>query len=146
VLLRLEATPGELVEKSEKLVRKLRDLFWATSPELAESLEKALPRKEQDLKYPVLRELKKQTAEIYDQHMQAMLKEIGKVLDRSVEKSLGYDHTGPIAEKDDVAYKRVKQVLINMGWEASDFEQGGPLYGYSVNQLIDLARGKQKNE
>ena len=167
----LEATPDELVEKSGKLVETLSDLFRAVAPDLSESLEKALPQKEKILKFPVTQALQKQTAEIYQKHMDKMLGAIGKVLDQSVEKSgagdspdlskgwycevcgavspgercehleKAYDHTKPVADKDDVAYKRVKQVLIRMGWEAADFEAGGPLYGWSVNQLLELAKG-----
>lgn len=140
---RLDATPDELEEKSGKLVEELSDLFRAVSPELSELLEKALPPKEQELKYPVLRALQKKTQDLYAKHMKDMLAVIGKVLDASVEKSLEYDHTKPIAEKDAVAYKRVKQVLVRLGWDESDFEPGGPLYGWSVNQLLDLAREKK---
>lgn len=170
--LRLEATPEELQSKSAELIKALSEML----PELAESLEKALPRKEPELKYPVLRELQKKTVEAYEKTMLAMVKAVGKVLDRGpIAKSeqvtvmfkgsaattvpcvhsgelqkaepkaepLKNDHTKPIADKDDVAYKRVKKVLVGKGFLESDFDEGGAFYGWSVNQLIDYARGKE---
>ena len=53
------------------------------------------------------------------------------------------DHTKPVADKDDLAYSRVKVVLQGKGYTGTDFEEGGPLWGWSVNQLIDLARNKR---
>jgi len=50
------------------------------------------------------------------------------------------DITKPIADKDALAYKRVKMHLIRRGYELADFERGGALYGWSVNALLDLAR------
>lgn len=143
--LRLDATPDELQEKSGKLIKALSELLRPAVPDLSEILEKALPAKEQELKYPVLRELQKRTQKLYEKHVQKMLKEIGKVLDGStMSKSEFYDHTGAVAKKDDVAYKRVKEVLTGMGYLESDFEPGGPLFGWSTNQLIDLARDKRE--
>jgi hypothetical protein len=53
------------------------------------------------------------------------------------------DFTETIAAKDDVAYRRVRQVLIGMGFEDQDFEPGGPFHGWSVNQLIDFSKDKR---
>lgn len=53
------------------------------------------------------------------------------------------DHTKRIHDQDDRAYIRVKQVLQKKGYVEADFEEGGPLHGWSVNQLIDLARDKR---
>ncbi len=274
----LEAEPDELEAKSDELVKALGDLLLPVAPELASRLEKALPRKEQALKYPVLRSLQNQTQDIYDKHLKRMIQRIGKVFDTTVSKSeadeindfemaipegleddlwkaLGhkyirrvpytdgkghkryryyyrqsaaarearagedvsvagklvkvldvgsdsitiqdgdkvkksveaatrkeeeadkikaakdeakaaraaskdmfapkpkkrklkksedhYDHTQVPATKDDIAYRRVKQVLINLGFMEFDFEEGGALWGYSTNQLIDLARSKR---
>jgi hypothetical protein len=50
------------------------------------------------------------------------------------------DAVNAIVARDDVAYRRVKTVLQRKGYEASDFDEGGPLYGYSTNELIKLAR------
>lgn len=155
--LQIEAEPNELEEKPVELVKALFEVVQSFAPELADQLSKALPRKEPELKYPVLRELQKRTAEAYSKHMQKMLKEIGLVLNSGIEKSddgdlgdssrhlmqLHYDHTKPIAEKDDAGYKRVKTVLIGMGHKETDFEEGGILYGKSVNELLDMIREKQ---
>lgn len=142
---RLNATPKELAEKSGKLVEELSELFQFDAPDLAESLEKALPAKEPELKYPVLRELQAKTAKLYREHMDQMLQAIGKVLDQGLGKSLEHDHTKPVADKDAVAYQRAREVLIRRGWEEVDFQPGGPLYGWSANQLLDLAdRGKKE--
>lgn len=143
--LRLDATPDELQTKSGKLIKALSELLRPAAPDLSEILEKALPAKEQELKYPVLRELQRRTQKLYEKHIQKMLQEIGTVLDGSkVAKSEFYDHTEAIAEKDGAAYQRIKEVLRGMGYLESDFEPGGPLYGWSTNQLIDLARGKRE--
>lgn len=87
---RLEATPDELLEKSDQLLEALHDAVAEVAPDAADRLEKALPRKESDLKFPVLRELAKRTSTEYERLTGSMLKEIGKVLDKGpVEKSLG---------------------------------------------------------
>jgi hypothetical protein len=53
------------------------------------------------------------------------------------------DYSEPIAEKDARAYARVKVYLQRKGYKASDFDAGGPLYGWSLNELLDLAHGKR---
>lgn len=53
------------------------------------------------------------------------------------------DHSAPIAEKDGRAYARIKVYLQRKGYKVSDFEPGGPLYGWSLNELLDLAHGKR---
>lgn len=233
----LEATPAELWQKGTALIEELVKAFAQTNPDLSEVLEKALPPKEQNLKYPTLRGLKAVTSKEYDAMTKRMLADIGKVLDQSVkapggvlakafgeqeekdpgaeeeeklepgdvdpetgdlipeeeeeeeegegeegeEKSLekaltaeevqkiakGYadkiraaarkvkaelpqsdpldhDFTKPIADKDSIAYARVKRVLMGRGYTEGDFEEGGTLYGYSVNQLIDFVREARK--
>lgn len=86
--LKITATPNELAEKSEQLVRQVSALLRYANPELSESLEKALPTKEPVLKYPVLQELLQITQDSYEKHLKLMLDEIGKVLDESIDKSL----------------------------------------------------------
>ena len=202
----LEATPSELWTKGEALLAELAKAFSGINPDLAEVLEKALPPKEQDLKYPALRGLKAITTKEYEATLKRMLADVGKVLDQSVsgtsagstvltkaepfkkqedeeeplepgdvdpetgdlipepeeeeeeeeeeEKSLDkadssqseplqHDFTKPIADKDNRAYERVKKVLKNYGYSDADFEDGGELYGMSVNELIDLVREKK---
>ena len=144
----LTATPDELEdkEKAEKLLRSLGELV----DPLEDILEKALPRKEQVLKYPVLRELQKKTEDAYARRVEWMLKDVGKVLDRGFAKSESVeplqDFTKPIADKDEEKYELLKVELAQYGYTDSDFEEGGILYGWSVNQLIDLARGKREQE
>lgn len=53
------------------------------------------------------------------------------------------DHTKRIHDRDDRRYTRVKQALQRRGYVEADFEEGGPLHGWSVNELIDLARDKR---
>ena len=142
--LELVATPEELKEKGDKLIKSLSDLFQPVSPELAEYLEKALPQKETELKYPVLRELHKRTKEAYEKQLKLMVKDIEGVLDRGLKKS--EDFTKPIADKDEVAYNKVKIELAKYGYGAEAFEEGGVLYGWSTNELIDLARAKREQE
>lgn len=50
------------------------------------------------------------------------------------------DTINEVVSKDAKAYQRVKAVLKRKGYRDEDFEEGGPLYGWSVNQLIDLVR------
>jgi len=102
VRLQLEATPIELFEKGEALVRELADAFSGMNPDLAESLEKALPPKESELKYAALRGLKGRTDKEYDRMIQKMLREIGKVLDLSVTgTSIQKAFTGLEPEKEE---------------------------------------------
>jgi hypothetical protein len=60
------------------------------------------------------------------------------------EKSLAsepeYDYSQPIVAQDQRAYERMKAVLKKMGYEDADFEKDGALYGWSVNELITLAK------
>lgn len=85
--LSLEATPQELEEKSGDLLKALTEIIGPVAPDVVEALAKALPRKEPALKFPVLRELQKRTEALYDKMVESMLKDIGAVLDRGVEKS-----------------------------------------------------------
>lgn len=78
---RVEATVKELEERCDDLVRALADRFSDFDPGLAEMLEKALPHKEQELKYPVLRELKRRTTVEYEAQLKKMLGAISDVLD-----------------------------------------------------------------
>jgi hypothetical protein len=87
--LRLEAGPDELRDRGDDLIKALVESLYPVNPELAEKLEKALPHKQEQLKYPVLQELAKKTQEEYERQLNLMNKEIGKVLDRSFKKAFG---------------------------------------------------------
>ncbi len=142
--LRIEADPDELKEKSGDLIKALISAIAPSNPDLAESLEKALPPRENELKLPVLRELHQRTADAYEKQMTLMLKDISKVLDSSLHKSGEFfDYTKPIAERDGRAFARVKEVLKRRGYMDSDFDEGGPLYGLSVNDLLDMVTRKE---
>ncbi len=52
------------------------------------------------------------------------------------------DYTETIADKDDEKYEAVRLELMKLGYEWEDFEEGGALYGWSTNELIDLAKKK----
>jgi hypothetical protein len=84
VRLRLEATPAELWTKGTALVEELAKAFSGVNAELADILEKALPPKEHQLKYPVLQELSDRTTKEYEATLKRMLVDIGKVLDKSL--------------------------------------------------------------
>lgn len=51
------------------------------------------------------------------------------------------EQVGKLIVREDRDYARVKSVLKRKGYAESDFEDGGPLSGYSTNQLIELVRG-----
>jgi len=82
----VKATPQELVEKSTTIIHKLEELFQGIAPETAELLHKALPSKEVTLRYPMLHDLHKQTSVLYMEHIDRMLGDIDKVIDRSLPK------------------------------------------------------------
>lgn len=230
---RLEASPGELPQKRDALIKALVDEFGRLDPDLAESLEKALPPREPELKFRVLQELRDKTVTEYERLTKRMLTDIGKVLDRSLtgataggalakafgvgpppkdpeeeeeegepeeplepgdydpktdeivpepeeeeeeeegEKSLKdekppgfiyagksslyvpesiqkatssqseplkYDHTKPVADRDEKGYERIKSILKRKGYTEADSCRGGRLYGLSTNQLLDMLR------
>ena len=152
--LRVDATPEELEEKAPDLVKAMIELLRPASPDMADVLEKAIPSKEQELKFPVLRALQKQTEVAYDKQMDKMMEDIGKVLDKSlktsvfkksedaVSKEKSPDYTKQIVAKDEKSYEQIKAEFLNDGYSESDFEVGGTLFGYSTNQLIDMQREK----
>lgn len=158
--LRLETSPAELAAKGEALLKALSGALEPVAPELAEQLQKALPPREHSLKYPALQELHGRMAAEYERTLARMLADIGRVLEprgKRQESARGSrlqkaeppqadgfeDHSAPIAEKDGRAYARIKVYLQRKGYKVSDFEPGGPLYGWSLNELLDLAHGKR---
>jgi hypothetical protein len=87
VRLRIEATPDELANKSESLIKALADAIGPAAPDLAEALKKALPKSTAKLIQPALREMHEVTRKEYEKRLNWMLKDIGKVLDRSLAKA-----------------------------------------------------------
>jgi hypothetical protein len=87
VRLRIEATPDELANKSESLIKALADAIGPAAPDLAEALKKALPKETVKLIQPALREMHEITRKEYEKRLKWMVKDIGKVLDRSLAKA-----------------------------------------------------------
>lgn len=81
--IRLEATQGELEQRSDVLVEQLCKALEAAAPDTAAILRKAIPEHEKAASAPVLQTiLKKQRAE-YARLNKMMLDEILKVLERA---------------------------------------------------------------
>lgn len=100
----LEATPAELWQKGTALIEELVKAFSVAHPSLSEALEKALPQKEQSLKYPMLQGLKDITTKEYDATLKRMLADIGKVLDQSISGatgSVGLEKSGKLSKQED---------------------------------------------
>ncbi len=57
-----------------------------------------------------------------------------------LEGSALIEHINNLIDREDVAYSKAKDVLQRKGYEEKDFEIGGVLYGYSINELLKLAR------
>lgn len=133
--LQLDATPEELRDKGPDLIKAITNLLAEHNPEIAEALEKALPQKEKELKYPVLQHLHDESTKAYLRLTGLMIGDIEKVLRSGLEKA--YDHTKEIADKDAVAYAKVQEILTAYGYGPADYQEGGRLYGMSVNELID---------
>lgn len=86
----VDATPEEFREKRGTFLNELAKALAPVDPGLADVLAKAmLPHPEPELKFPVLREIAKRTQESYQEHLQAMLDEIGEVLDQSKDQVSG---------------------------------------------------------
>jgi len=98
---RLEATPQELSEKGEELIKALAHELYPVSPELAETLEKALPEKEPALKYKALRDIHKITKDEYEKTLERIHLDIAKVLAEAVENtSVGQPITKSVTPDD----------------------------------------------
>lgn len=81
--LHLTATPEELRTRGPELLEQLAAQIEAASPEAAAELRKA--RREPGLKYQVLRDLHTKTGAAYRKQLDAMLLDVGKVLDRTLD-------------------------------------------------------------
>ena len=81
--LQLEATPAELREKREQLIRALMEQVAPFDSELADSLEKALPPKKVALRFRPLRELHEKTTIEYERTLTRMIDAIHKVITRA---------------------------------------------------------------
>lgn len=144
--IRVEGTVEELSERGDELCKALSEQLMRVAPDLSDTLRKAVEaRKESSLKYRALRDMKKLSRKALLDQYELMLQEIGEVLDRTVEpirksEDPVEDPTKVVADKDDIGYRRAKSVLKRKGYADPDFEEGGPLYGWSTNQLLSLVR------
>jgi len=119
--LHLQATPSELIEKGEQLIQSIGDILRPLSPDLADALAKALPQKENELKFPVLVELQKKTEAEYARQMELMLRDIDKVLHSGIKKS--------DSEPEEITYFYFDKAL-NDYCELDDLHKaGGPYIG-----------------
>lgn len=147
--IRIEAdSPDELREKGDALLRKLAKALSGSSPEVAEALEKArskLPPKEPALKHQALRDVADQMHARYQTMLDQMLGEIGRALDDHATglSKAGPDYTEGIIQLEQASYDRAKDQLALFGYQASDFEEGGKLYGLSTNDLRELLKQLQ---
>lgn len=119
----LEATLEEIGQKRAEFVKALITQFQDVDTELADVLEKALPQKEQVLKYRCLRELHKQTKDQYQDMLQAMLRDIGEVLDSGVQKS-------NVIDLDERRFQKAVEALQKDEEEDPDYdsETGEPIF------------------
>jgi len=70
---------------------------------------------------------------------------IPKELMKAINKKEGeilIEHVNRVIELEDVAYRRVKSLLKKKGYFERDFNEGGPFYGWSINELLDLVQQK----
>jgi hypothetical protein len=92
---RLDATEEELYEKGERLVEALSRSLAYAHPGLSEALEKALPEKDTDLKYSVLRGMKAEARAEYEATLKRMLADIWEILDSSSALQKAGPYVGP---------------------------------------------------
>lgn len=87
--IRLEASPEELAAKGNQLLEVLARSLEPHHRGLSDALQKAIVEADQDeqpeLRYPVLRELHERTRTAYAAQLDAMLRDINRVLDASSE-------------------------------------------------------------
>lgn len=94
----IETTQDELAEKSEDLVKAIAGILSDVAPELAERLEKAIPKGVPKLSQPALRRIHEITRKEYGARLKWMVRDIEKVLDRSLSKAEEDGDEGPKEE------------------------------------------------
>lgn len=113
----VDATPDELRAKRTSLLTELAKALSPVDADLSDALLKALPEKEEDLKFPVLREISERTQKAYQEHLQAMLDDIAEVLNPSVHRTSGL--VGEVRKSFEVTDGLMKAE----GWLALDDEE-----------------------
>lgn len=143
--LNLDATKEELNERGDELLDALAKAVAPHAPELADAIQKAaLPPKEVALKHKSLRTVHERMRRRYKRQLDQMNAEIASLLDGELKKSemASPDYTAKVVAMEERAYDRLKDDLMQLGYKAEDFEEGGVLYGLSVNQLRDVVKEK----
>lgn len=150
--LRLEATPEELEHKADRLVSALAKALRGAAPDVADALLKAIPEKEHKLKHKVLQEIHEKISKRYAITLDMMLSDIGKRIDKHVsgmaksddendlKKSKNPNYASNILDMEAKAYEVAKEELAKYGFQPSAFEEGGALYGESVNALREILK------
>ena len=82
---RIDATPHELETKGNDLIKALVRSIGPLNADLAESLEKALPKKEPELKFKALQEIHEITAKEYEKMLERMYLDIATVIEEAVD-------------------------------------------------------------
>ena len=143
--LHLEADPDELATKGDALVDHLAKALRPYAPHLADVLEKAitLPPKQKELRHQTLRDFHAKMKREYGKTVERILVEVNQAIDDDVSGKItksSPDYIAPLIEKEEKALVRIKSLLSAYGYAKSDFEEGGKLYGKSINELRDLYR------
>lgn len=68
------------------------------------------------------------------------LKQITDTLEKAEPGDALVETVNAIVDREDAGYRRIKTILRRKGYRDDDFEPGGPLYGYSTNELIAMVR------
>jgi hypothetical protein len=139
--LRLDATKGELAERGSDLLDELAKALAVDAPELANALQKAsLHAHEPVLKHQALRELHGSMRSRATRGYDRMVAEILQAVDDHTIKSESPDYTAKVVAIEEAAFAKMKAALIAQGHTDEDFEEDGPLYGMSVNELCGLLK------
>lgn len=134
--LHLTATAEELRVRGPELLKLLTAQIEKVSPEAAEVLCKARAQREPGLKYQVLRDLHGQTSAAYRKQLDAMLLDIGAVLDRTLEAPSFHKSLTPI-EIQELVELLVKSELEELKKQEDDDDEDKPEPGD-----IDIESGK----
>lgn len=145
--IKIAGTYQEFAEKSEDVIKALAENLYPINPDIAEILEKAIPRKESGIHLKVVKDIKAKADQEYSVMLERMKADIGKVLDRSVAKKSDsddeiYDYTQRLKEIDSQKYDLVKKQVKKLGYDDKAFDKGGKFYGWSTNELIDWLRNE----
>lgn len=129
--LTIEGTQEELQEKREQLLKALVDEFRTLDPELATILQKAIPRREPQLKFRVLRQLHEQTKTAYKEQLQKLVDDIEAVL--NTEPVQGKKVTPKPERMEKISKAKVSKEEANYIQKARD-----PMYACEKCRFFEL--------